>query len=812
MSVFGVDLACLNSVVAITRNGGVDIVLNDVSKRETSSFVGLTDQERALGEAALDRYVRNLNNTVGCIKHWIGAREGDADIEAEKRFLFCNTVADENGKIKFALNYHGEPVELYPEQILAMFLQQLRKFVNRECTIDKNHPADVRDCVLTVPSFYSAEQKRLVQQAAEIAGINCMSLIHETTAASIDYGIFRGSSLPETEETANIVGIIDIGYGHTCCTINKFWKGNMRVLSRVNELDVGVREIDYTLATHFAGEIKKKYGIDVLENKRARLRVLQAVDKVKCQLSANTSSSLNIENLMDIDINIANYTREEYEAAIAPIVERLRVLVTKAIEEAGITADKLVSMEIIGGGSRIPIFKQTIAEVIGKPGSFTLNATETVARGTAITAAVYSPKFQVREYIVNELAPLPILAGHANPANESPAVHEKILPGVNDVVTLVGAKDTYPKVLDVTMKRTDAFTFHVFYDSNAVNVDDVKRFRLGEWSIAAPPADQTTDGVVKARVRILPTGLAQVDSVWTHALTEVEVEEEQPDPEDAEKKIKVKTTKQKKSRLELPFASVFTLGHSQEIINACKKLEAEMHASDTKIIRTKEAKNLLESYILDNRSRLDKHGMLYDYVTEADRTKFLTQANADEDWLYGDGADAPLEEFEKRLKTLEAIGNPAFARYRMVDDAPYNLKQFSQRVRAVAATVTAKQATKPEHITDEEFATASAKCDEAITFAENLVDELLKAPKHIDATWKFSLFDAKLAEVSQAVNAIINKPKPKPKPVEKPAEPAPAPAPAAEGDNAEGDNAEGEVPPPPPAAEEPAPPAQTDLD
>ena len=797
MSVFGVDLASLNSVVAITRNGGVDIVLNDVSKRETSSFVGLTDQERALGEAALDRYVRNLSNTVGCIKHWIGAREGDENIASEKRFLFCNTVADEEGKIKFALTYHGEPIELYPEQVLAMFLQQLRKFVNRECTVDKNFPADVRDCVLTVPSFYSADQKRLVQQAAEMAGINCMSLIHETTAASIDYGIFRGSSLPETEETANIVGIIDIGYGHTCCTINKFWKGNMRVISRVNELGVGVREIDYTLAEHFASEIQKKYKIDVLENKRARLRVLQAVDKVKCQLSANISSSLNIENLMDIDVNIANYTREEYETAIAPVVEKLRGLINKAIAEAGITVEQLNSMEIIGGGSRIPIFKQTIAEVIGKPGSFTLNATETVARGTAITAAVYSPKFQVREYVVNELAPLPILAGHANPANESAPAHEAILPGVNDVVTLVGAKDTYPKVLDVTMKRTDAFNFHVFYDSNADNVDNVKRFRLGEWSIAAPTTDKTTDGIVKARVRILPTGLAQIDSVWTNTVSEVEVEEEQADPADAEKKIMVTVKKTKKERHELAFASVFNLGHSAETVAACKKLETEMHASDTLIIRTKEAKNHLESYILDNRSRIEKGGSLHDYVAEADRETFLKTANADEEWLYDEGSEATLEEYETRLKALERIGGPAFARFRMVDDAPYSLKQFISRIRAIFATITAKEETQPEWISVEEFGEAYGKCDAAIKYAEGLVEELLAAPKHIDATWKFSFFDAKVAEVSAAVKVIINKPKPKPVVVETPAET---------------DNAAAEVPPPGPAAEPAGPAPQTDLD
>eukprot|EP00744_Colponema_vietnamica_P001095 GILI01001851.1.p1 GENE.GILI01001851.1~~GILI01001851.1.p1 ORF type:complete len:805 (-),score=310.11 GILI01001851.1:409-2823(-) len=804
MSVFGVDLACLNSVVAITRNGGVDIILNEVSKRETATFIGLTDQERAIGESGLDRYVRNLTNTVSCIKHWIGAREGDEGIAAEKRFLFCNTVADDEGRIKFALNYQGEPVELYPEQVLAMFLQQLRKYVNRECTVDKNHPADVRDCVLTVPSFYSAEQKRLVQQAAEIAGINCMSLIHETTSASIDYGIFRGSSLPDTEETAAIVGILDIGYGHTSCTINKFWKGNMRVLSRGNDLKVGCREIDYALAQHFATEIQKKYKIDVLENKRARLRVLQGVEKVKNQLSANITSALNIENLMDVDVNIQNFTRDEFEALIAPIMQNLRNLITTAIAEAGITAEQLVSLEVIGGGSRIPLFKQVIAEVIGKQGSYTLNATECVAKGAAITAAVYSPKFQVREFVVNELSILPILGGHTNPANEAAPAHEKILPGVNDIVTLVGPKDTYPKVLDVTIKRSDEFSFHVFYDSNAPQASAINQLRIGEWKIGS--TNKPTDGVVKIRVRVLPTGLTQIDAAWTHQTVEVDVEEEQADPADAEKKIKVTVKKSKKERVELTCTPVHVLGHSSEVILAARKQEEAMNSTDLKIIRTKEIKNLLESYILDNRSRVDKGGYLSDYVTEADRATFLTKANEDENWLYDDGSDATYEEYEKRLNALKTIGEPATARHRLVDDAPYALKKFIERIRAVQTTVATKQAAKPEHISQEELNSAADKCDEAIKYGEGLVEELLKGPKSQDATWKLTFFDSKVAEVSQAVNAVVNKPKPKPKPVEKPAEAAPSPT-------EETDNAaqEGEVPPPP-TAESEGPKAQTDLD
>lgn len=103
-----------------------------------------------------------------------------------------------------------------------MMLQKLRSYVNEAATVDVRFPADVKDCVITVPSFYTAEQRRLMYQAAEVAGLHCMSLVNETTAAAVDYGIFRGISLKETEEEAQMVGILDIGYGTTDLTIAKF--------------------------------------------------------------------------------------------------------------------------------------------------------------------------------------------------------------------------------------------------------------------------------------------------------------------------------------------------------------------------------------------------------------------------------------------------------------------------------------------------------------------------------------------------------------------------------------------------------------
>lgn len=807
MSVFGVDLGNLNSTIGITRNGGIDVIINEVSKRETSTVVSLTEQERFIGESGLDRSVRNCNNTVACVKRFIGARADDDSLAVEKRFLSCPTSSDDHGRLMFDVSYNGDSISLYPEQVLAMFMQQLRKYVNREAG------TDVRDCVVTVPCYYTAEQRRLVAQACEIAGINAMSLVNETTASSIDYGIFRGSSLPEKESDAQTVMVLDVGYGTSTVAVTAFWRGNLKVLSRKYDKNLGTRDIDWALVQHFATEIRNKYKVDVQENKRARIRLLQACEKVKYLLSGNQFAPLNIENLMDIDVNIPSFARTELETLCEGLMDRMKALITSAIADAGISADKLHSVEFIGGGCRIPMLKRAVEEATGKPPSFTLNASESVARGAAITAAVFSPKFQVREFIVNEMSHYPIKLGYYQ-ENATTVSSVAFLPNVNKVVSLLGKGDFYPKTLEVTIKRGDAFTVYAFYDDN----EEVKaavqsgKFVIGEWQIAA--ANKPTNGEVKIRVRIHASGIVTLDGASTTEVYEVEEIEEKKDPENPEKEAeKVTVKKQRTRRLELNvIPNVSLLGHEPETIIRCRKLEDEMHSRDILVNRTKDAKNELESYILDNRARVADGGAWSEFLTKEDQATFLKLANEYEEWLYEDGSESTLEEYTKRTVQLKSIGAPAFQRWKNWDDVPFALTQFlnkAQTVRDSAVNSIGKFA----HITVEELNGAAGKVDEAVAWAQAEVAALQKQPKTENAKITPQTFEAKLKDIEAAVKTVLAKPVPKPPKEEKKEAAAPAagadvPPPAPEAAPA----ADEEKPADAPKPEDPNVPKPMDLD
>ncbi|KAH9589368.1 Heat shock protein 70 family [Trypanosoma melophagium] len=784
MSVFGIDFGNLNSTVAITRHGGVDIVTNEVSKRETTTIVSFVENERFIGEQGVDRYVRNAQNTVFLLKRFIGMHMDDPHLEAERRFLTCEVKGDESGRLMFGVNYCGNMTYFYPEQVLAMLLQRLRVYVNVAATTDPKIPADARDCVLTVPCYYTAEQRRLMLQACEIAGLNCLSLVNDTTAAGIDYGIFRGSSLGETEAEGQVVGILDIGYGTTVFSVAKFWRGHLKVLARTFDRHLGTRDVDYELFKHMVEEVKTKYNVDVTSNKRASLRLLQACERLKYLLSGNQVAQLHVENIMDIDINISSFQRSKLEELSTGLLERFKEVVKRGFDECGVPPAKFHSIEMIGGGCRIPMFKQATEELLGRTPNFTLNASETAARGAAITAAVFSPKFKVREFVVSDIPTYPVKLGYyMENANSTSSV--PFLPDINKVVTVLGAKDHYPKVLEITFKRPGGFKLYAFYDNESPHVKEnmpLEQYIIGEWEIGTPRKDSTATEV-RVCVRLQPNGLVTIDSAVSVEVYEVEEPATEDDDKkkdsskntsdganeetEGEKKVpeKVMVKKQKQRRVEISVTPrLDVVGFPPSMVLLFQKQEQEMHDRDLLLTKTRESKNELESYILDNRPRIAEGGLLAEYVTKEQQAKFVQLCNEYENWLYDDGSDGDLAAYQERVKTLREIGDAANGRRLNYEDVTFALTTFKNDVNK--ARESALQAIgKMEHITEEELRAAATTCDEALAWAEQEVGKYLQAPKTAAPSITRAMLQEKLHSVVEGVRAVVQRPAP-PKPKE----------------------------------------------
>ena len=350
----------------------------------------------------------------------------------ERQRVLFEIESAEDVNVSFAVSYQNEKLNFSPPQILAMMLTQLREIVEKDSVesaqvisgnVGSMSATQASDCVVSCPAYYTIPQRRAILQSCTIAGLNCMGLLNETTAAALDYGIFKSTTFPEETVTpkapvqskengdaskkesasespapsfptlGHLVFFVDIGHSATTISLVSFWRSKMKVIHTVYDVDLGTREIDYLLRDHFVQEIRNKYKLDVLESAKAKTRLLHACERLKTMLSANSSAPLHLECLLnDVDVSFSENKRELLENLIEdPFLQKFTTLcerafqgLTRLVESLGGEGLPSYSVELLGGGSRIPILKSVLEKIFNIVPSATLNATESVAKGCAI--------------------------------------------------------------------------------------------------------------------------------------------------------------------------------------------------------------------------------------------------------------------------------------------------------------------------------------------------------------------------------------------------------------------------------------------
>jgi heat shock protein 4 len=300
MSVVGVDFGTLNTVIAVARNRGVDVITNEVSNRATPSLVGFGPRSRYLGEPAKTQEISNLKNTVGSLKRLVGRSLSDPDVQIEQEHVSAPLI-DINGQVGAEVTYLGKKEQFTATQLVSMFLGKIKATAAAELKLP------VKEIVMSVPVWFTDIQRRALMDAADIAGLQLLRLINDTTAAALGWGITK-LDLPTAEEKPKRVAFIDIGHSNYTCSIIEFRKGELTVKATAWDRHFGGRDFDKALVDHFAAEFKEKYKIDIRTNGKAMVRVAAAAEKLKKILSANLQAPVNIESLMnDVDVQTVSY-------------------------------------------------------------------------------------------------------------------------------------------------------------------------------------------------------------------------------------------------------------------------------------------------------------------------------------------------------------------------------------------------------------------------------------------------------------------------------------------------------------------------
>ncbi|CAI7893483.1 unnamed protein product, partial [Closterium sp. NIES-53] len=459
MSVVGFDVGNERGVVGIARQRGIDIALNEESNRETANVICFGESQRYLGVAGAASYTMNPKNTVSQIKRMIGRKFADPEFQKDLPMFPFRCSEGPDGDILVHVMYMNEPRTFSPTQLLAMVLSSLKAIG------EKDLGSKITDCVIGIPVYLTDAQRRAYLDAATIAGLHPLRLMHEPTATALAYGIYK-TDLSETEPLN--IAFVDIGHSTMQVSIVAFKKGQLKVLAHAFDRSLGGRDFDEVLFDHFVDECARNHKLDIRSNARACLRLRTACEKLKKVLSANPESPLHVECLMDEKDVTGFLKRDHFEQLAKPMLERVKAPCTRALLESGITVDQISAVELVGSGSRVPAILKILADFFGKEPRRTMNASECVARGCALQCAMLSPAFKVREFEVHDTYPFAIAlswkqasAAGAASAEGAEGGGEEAAAQPNQVV--FSKNNPLPSSKLLTFYRTEAFTIDAFY-------------------------------------------------------------------------------------------------------------------------------------------------------------------------------------------------------------------------------------------------------------------------------------------------------------------------------------------------------------
>lgn len=431
-----------------------------------------------------------MKNTIYGFKHLLGRKFRDPLVQKELHSTPYRVEERPDGSIGIRVNYMDEEEVFTPEQITAMLFTKLKTDAAVELK------AQIYDCVITVPSYFTNAERKALLDASGIAGLNCLRLLNETTATALSYGFYR-TDLPAPEEKPRNVVFVDFGHSAIQVSACAFSKGKLKMLASSSDL-VGGRDVDEMLANHFSNDFVKKYKIDPRTNKKAYLRLMTEAEKLKKQMSANsTKLPLGIECFMnDTDVS-SSIQRGEMEELCANIFQRVETCMRKCLRESKLKLDEIHAVEIVGGSSRIPAVKQLVEQIFGLTPSTQLNQDEAVSRGGALQCAILSPAVRVRDFSVIDIQPYAVSLAFDNEN------------GQRTEMEVFPANHAAPFSRLLTMYRREPFSVSLYYSDPSPCIDPF----VGEWQVKDVKPSATGEAQeVKVKVRLNNNGLLLIAS------------------------------------------------------------------------------------------------------------------------------------------------------------------------------------------------------------------------------------------------------------------------------------------------------------
>ena len=388
--VIGIDLGTTNSCVAVMEGGEPVVIANAEGGRTTPSMVGFTREgERLVGQTAKRQAVTNPQQTVYSIKRFMGRRLEEVPQESSR--VPYPVV---NGARGLAAVKVGDK-DYSPPEISALILQKMKQ------TAEDYLGEPVSQAVITVPAYFNDAQRQATKDAGQIAGLEVLRIVNEPTAAALAYGL-------DKKGQSQKIAVYDLGGGTFDISILELGDGVFEVKSTNGDTHLGGDDFDQVLIDQVAEEFRKGEGIDLRKDPMALQRLKEACEKAKCELSSVAQSEINLP-FISADQSGPKHLRQvvsraQLERWVEGLVERTKGPCIQALKDAGLRADQIDEVILVGGSTRMPRVQQVVKEVFGREPHRGVNPDEVVAVGAAIQGGVLSGS--VEDVLLLDVTPL----------------------------------------------------------------------------------------------------------------------------------------------------------------------------------------------------------------------------------------------------------------------------------------------------------------------------------------------------------------------------------------------------------------------
>lgn len=383
--IIGIDLGTSNSAAAVVISGKPTVIPSSegvsIGGKAFPSYVAFTkDGQMLVGEPARRQALLNPEGTIFAAKRKMGT---------DYKFK----VFDK---------------EFTPQQISAFILQKIKK--DAEAFLGE----PVNEAVITVPAYFNDNQRQATKDAGTIAGFDVKRIINEPTAAALAYGVDKSGKSEK-------ILVFDLGGGTLDVTIMDFGDGVFQVLSTSGDTQLGGTDMDEAIVNYIADDFQKKEGIDLRKDRSAYIRLRDAAEKAKIELSTTLSTDIDLPYITVTNSGPKHIkmtlTRAKLEELISPIVERVKGPIDKALEGAKLKKTEITKLLFVGGPTRIPYVRKYVEDYLGIKAEGGVDPMEAVAIGAAIQGAVL--KGEIKDIVLLDVTPLTLsvetLGGIATP-------------------------------------------------------------------------------------------------------------------------------------------------------------------------------------------------------------------------------------------------------------------------------------------------------------------------------------------------------------------------------------------------------------